>query len=77
MTQRFSPETSIRQSSAFLQLLTHNMTGGKGVRGLTVVMAYEMLEKPDKLTEESMKLARTLGWCYEMVSFDLGKVRVR
>lgn len=51
------------------------MTGGKGVRGLTVVMAYEMLEKPDKLTEESMKLARTLGWCYEMVSFDLGKVR--
>lgn len=49
------------------QLLTHNMTGGKGARGMTIVMAYEMLEQPEKLTEESMNLARTLGWCYEMV----------
>lgn len=43
------------------------MTGGKGARGMTIVMAYEMLEQPEKLTEESMNLARTLGWCYEMV----------
>ncbi|KOB70829.1 Farnesyl diphosphate synthase-like protein [Operophtera brumata] len=49
------------------KLLTHNMTGGKGARGLTIVMAYQMLEQPEKLTEESMHLARTLGWCYEML----------
>lgn len=32
------------------------------------MFAYEMLEKPELITEENLKLSRVLGWCLEMVS---------
>lgn len=37
------------------------------MRGLTAVMTYKIIEKPEKITEEAMRLARTLGWCTEIV----------
>lgn len=49
------------------QVLEYNLAGGKKNRGLTTVFAYEMLEKPENITEESLRLARILGWCVEMV----------
>ncbi|GBP64242.1 Farnesyl pyrophosphate synthase 1, mitochondrial [Eumeta japonica] len=45
----------------------YNLQGGKKNRGLTTVLAYEMLESPDKVTDEMLKLARVLGWCVELM----------
>lgn len=49
------------------KVLEYNLSGGKKARGLTTVYAYEMLEKPDNITEESLRLARIMGWCVEML----------
>lgn len=32
------------------------------------MFAYEMLGKPENLTDEKLKQSRVLGWCVEMVS---------
>lgn len=31
------------------------------------MMTYKMIEKPENITEETIRLARTLGWCTEIV----------
>ncbi|KAL0869852.1 hypothetical protein ABMA27_006058 [Loxostege sticticalis] len=49
------------------RVLEYNLSGGKKARGLTTVFAYEMLEKPENVTEESLRLARIMGWCVEML----------
>ncbi|XP_026321129.1 farnesyl pyrophosphate synthase-like [Hyposmocoma kahamanoa] len=49
------------------KILDYNLAGGKMNRGLTTVMAYEMMEKPENITEDSLRLARILGWCVEMM----------
>lgn len=43
------------------------MSGGKHSRGLITMLSYEMLEKPENITDEKLKLSRVLGWCVEMV----------
>ncbi|XP_072942413.1 uncharacterized protein [Epargyreus clarus] len=49
------------------QVLDYNLAGGKLARGLSTVMAYEILEKPDKITDETLQLSRIMGWCVEML----------
>lgn len=51
----------------FAKVLQHNVPNGKKVRGLTTVFAYKLLEKPENLTPENIRLANILGWCVEMV----------
>ncbi|XP_030026508.2 farnesyl pyrophosphate synthase 1 [Manduca sexta] len=48
------------------KMLQYNLVGGKNARGLTTVISYKMIEKENKITDESLRLARTLGWCVEM-----------
>ncbi|CAG9564055.1 unnamed protein product [Danaus chrysippus] len=48
------------------KLLQYNVPNGKKNRGLATVLAYKMLEKPDKLTPENIHLANIMGWCTEM-----------
>ncbi|KAJ8717216.1 hypothetical protein PYW08_005615 [Mythimna loreyi] len=48
-------------------VLNGNLIGGKNIRGLTTVMTYKIIEKPENITEETMRLARTLGWCAEIL----------
>ncbi|XP_068620702.1 uncharacterized protein [Battus philenor] len=48
-------------------MLDYNLAGGKKNRGLTTVLAYEMLEKPENITEESLRKSRVMGWCVEML----------
>lgn len=52
----------------FVKVLQYNVPNGKKNRGLAVVSAYKMLEDPDRLTPENIRLANVLGWCVEMVS---------
>ncbi|KAJ8717860.1 hypothetical protein PYW07_005790 [Mythimna separata] len=49
------------------KVLEHNLSGGKHSRGLITMLSYEMLENPDKITDEKLKLSRVLGWCVEML----------
>lgn len=48
--------------------LLYNVPHGKKNRGLAVVASYKILEKPENLTEENVKLANVLGWLVEIVS---------
>lgn len=52
----------------YAKVLQYNVPNGKKNRGLAVVASYKMLEKPENLTPENLKLAHILGWCVEMVS---------
>lgn len=52
----------------YTKVLQHNVPNGKKNRGLAVVAAYKMLEDPNNLTPENIRLANILGWCVEMVS---------
>lgn len=54
-------------SSWIKKMLDYTLVGGKRNRGLATVLAYEMLEKPEHITEESLRLARVIGWCVEML----------
>lgn len=54
----------------FSKCLQYNILDGKKNRGLSVVLAYKMLEKPENLTAENIRLANVLGWCVEMVSLE-------
>lgn len=49
--------------------MQYNVSGGKKVRGLTVVYSYRMLAPENELTPENIRLAQILGWCVEMVSY--------
>nr|CAH7744747.1 unnamed protein product [Callosobruchus chinensis] len=55
----------------FAKVLQYNVPNGKKVRGLSTVISYKILEKPENLTPENIRLANVLGWCVEMVSFSL------
>lgn len=52
----------------FAKVLQYNVPNGKKNRGLAVVAAYKMVESPENLTPENIRLANVLGWCAEMVS---------
>jgi len=47
--------------------LESTVPNGKRVRGLTTVIAYKLLENPENLTKENIRLANILGWCTELV----------
>ncbi|KAM3963213.1 LOW QUALITY PROTEIN: uncharacterized protein ACR2FA_002574 [Aphomia sociella] len=49
------------------KVLDYNLRGGKYTRGLITVFAYEMMEKPENITEESLRQARIMGWCVELL----------
>ncbi|CAD6242005.1 GSCOCG00009415001-RA-CDS [Cotesia congregata] len=49
------------------KVLQYNVPNGKKNRGLALVYAYRMLAPRDQLTEENIRLARTLGWCTELL----------
>ncbi|XP_023945259.2 uncharacterized protein LOC112051030 [Bicyclus anynana] len=49
------------------EVLLYNLQGGKKTRGLTATYAYETLERPENITEETLKVSRAMGWCVEML----------
>lgn len=49
------------------KVLQYNVPGGKKNRGLATVLSYKILEKPENLTPENLRLANVLGWCVEML----------
>ncbi|CAH2255732.1 jg14566 [Pararge aegeria aegeria] len=49
------------------EVLQYNLQGGKKTRGLTTTYAYETLESPENITEETIKVSRAMGWCVEML----------
>ncbi|XP_075981323.1 uncharacterized protein LOC142979960 [Anticarsia gemmatalis] len=49
------------------KVIEHNVTGGKLARGCMTMLAYEMMEKPENITEEYLHLSKVLGWCLEMI----------
>nr|AAX78435.1 farnesyl diphosphate synthase [Dendroctonus jeffreyi] len=51
----------------FARVLQYNTPTGKKNRGLIILSTYRMLEDPEKLTPENIRLASILGWCAEMV----------
>nr|ALL35402.1 isopentenyl diphosphate synthase [Psylliodes chrysocephala] len=51
----------------FAKVLQYNVPTGKKTRGLSTVIAYKMLEKPENLTPENVRLANILGWCVELL----------
>ncbi|KAG8223487.1 hypothetical protein J437_LFUL004955 [Ladona fulva] len=51
----------------YSKALQYNVPTGKRNRGLALVLSYRLLAHPDELTEESLKLARILGWCVELL----------
>nr|A0A343W970.1 RecName: Full=Farnesyl pyrophosphate synthase; Short=MhFPPS; Short=MhIDS-2 [Murgantia histrionica]AVZ23978.1 farnesyl diphosphate synthase [Murgantia histrionica] len=54
-------------STLISKLMQYNVSGGKKVRGLTVVYSYRMLAPDHALTPENIRLAQILGWCVEML----------
>ncbi|XP_062529778.1 farnesyl diphosphate synthase 2 isoform X1 [Bombyx mori] len=48
------------------KMLHYNLVGGKHTRGITTVISYKTIEKPEKVTEHTLKMACKLGWCVEM-----------
>lgn len=52
----------------YAKVLQYNVPNGKKNRGLSMVAAYKMLESPENLTQQNVRLANILGWCVEMVS---------
>lgn len=54
-------------SKWYAKVLQYNVPNGKKNRGLAVVSAYKMLEEPENLTPENLRLANILGWCVEML----------
>nr|8A7U_A Chain A, Isoprenyl diphosphate synthase [Phaedon cochleariae]8A7U_B Chain B, Isoprenyl diphosphate synthase [Phaedon cochleariae] len=55
----------------FAKVLQYNVPTGKKTRGLSTVIAYKMLEKPENLTPENVRLAGILGWCVELLQASL------
>ncbi|KAK9892209.1 hypothetical protein WA026_019013 [Henosepilachna vigintioctopunctata] len=51
----------------FEKSLEYNVPKGKKNRGLAVVACYKILEKPENLTPENLRLAAILGWSVEML----------
>ncbi|CAH0590327.1 unnamed protein product [Chrysodeixis includens] len=49
------------------EVIHGTVTGGKNSRGINTVISYRVFEKPEKITEESLRQARTLGWCAEIL----------
>lgn len=52
----------------YAKVLQYNVPCGKKNRGLATIMSYKLLETPERLTPENIRLANILGWCVEMVS---------
>lgn len=50
-----------------LQALQYNVPRGKKNRGLSTILAFKTLAKPEDITPENLKLAQYVGWCVEMV----------
>lgn len=54
-------------SERLRKALYYNIPKGKKKRGLTVLVNYKMLEKPDLLTKENIYKACVLGWTVELL----------
>ncbi|XP_076652814.1 farnesyl pyrophosphate synthase-like [Halictus rubicundus] len=54
-------------SKKMAKALQYSVPTGKKTRALAHVLAYKTLAPEDQLTEENLRLARTLGWCIEML----------
>lgn len=53
----------------YSKVLQYNVPNGKKNRGLATIMAYKLLEDPQRLTPENIRLAQIMGWCVEMVKY--------
>lgn len=53
----------------YTRILEYNVPHSKKRRGLGTVLSYKILEDPQRLTQENIKLANIIGWCAEMVRF--------
>lgn len=56
-------------STRFAEVLKYNVPTGKKIRGVLLVTAYKLMESPQNLTPENIRLAIILGWCVELVSY--------
>lgn len=64
-SEKFSQLPEVMES--LRQIIDTNVEGGKKIRGITTVYAYEYFEKPENVNEEKLVLARIAGWCVEMM----------
>lgn len=62
-----SDTDAVALNKLFARALEYNVSNGKKYRGFLVVAAYKMIESPEHLTPENIRLANILGWCVEMV----------
>ncbi|KAK5647755.1 hypothetical protein RI129_002647 [Pyrocoelia pectoralis] len=51
----------------FARVLQYNVPLGKKSRGLSTVASYKLIETPENLTSETIRLAQILGWCVELL----------
>lgn len=58
------PEVSKR----FAKVIEYTVPNGKKIRSWAMVASYKLLEKPERITPEKLRLAFILGWCIEVVS---------
>lgn len=58
------PDFKLRTKS----MLEYNLAPKQNANGLLTLIAYKMIVKPEKITEENMRLAAILGWCLRLVS---------
>ncbi|KAB0795685.1 hypothetical protein PPYR_09746 [Photinus pyralis] len=49
------------------QLLTHNLTHGKKLVGLSTLLLYKSIEHEHNLTEHNVRLANIMSWCLQML----------
>ncbi|CAB3257010.1 unnamed protein product [Arctia plantaginis] len=49
------------------KVINGTVPGGKASRGLTTVMSFKMVEQPEYITKETIRLAHALGWCTEFL----------
>lgn len=54
-------------SNLIVKSMQYNVSGGKNLRGLTVVYSYRMLASEEDYTPENIRISQVLGWCVEML----------
>nr|ALL35407.1 isopentenyl diphosphate synthase [Phyllotreta armoraciae] len=60
-------ENMKQATDRFALCMRNNVPNGKKVRGLTTVITYKLLEKPENLTPDNIRLANILGWFIELI----------
>lgn len=54
-------------SNLLVKNLQYNVSGGKNLRGLTVVFSFRMLASDADFTPENIRISQILGWAVEMI----------